>query len=74
MQQVVNEDRQEQEKVRQQQAEARAATKVTSSHQITWCGYSVFYLALRFSHLELGDFVTLQKKRADIPTGTSQMS
>lgn len=33
MEQVVMEDREEQEKLRQQQAEARAATKVTTSNQ-----------------------------------------
>lgn len=32
------------------------------SDQITWSGYSVFYLALCFPHLELSDFGTLQKK------------
>ena len=35
MEQVVLEDREEQEKLRQQQAEARTATKVTTSNHVS---------------------------------------
>lgn len=74
MQQVVIEDREEQEILRQQQAEARAATKVTTSHQIRFIiGLSVKVLPVdicckkgakeqtdvRTVHMILGEFTHL---------------